>query len=253
MLKLALFSALVGLSMALPGRLPQPASVIFPHLQAPAEPTYSHTFGRILGGADAVDFQFPYIAAVNWQATSGGSFICGASIISDTILLTAAHCVVDAASPKIPAGTTQWRDAETDAEVAKGAQVRDVTTFEAHVDFDRPENDIGYLKLDDLDRLPVGEDVGGNIPIDVIPLAAAEPAQGDIATVAGWGKTSNDGGVASDLQFAQVPVVADAEFVTAYGNIVPEDQVICVFSGAGITPTPCNSDCTLAPSCFAST
>ena len=45
--------------------------------------------GRIVGGVDALDGQFPHQISLR----QGGSHICGGSIISRKFVLTAAHCV----------------------------------------------------------------------------------------------------------------------------------------------------------------
>ncbi|KAJ1942451.1 hypothetical protein EC988_006483, partial [Linderina pennispora] len=49
---------------------------------------------RIIGGSFAADGQFPYLASLqlSWGRGAG---LCGGTIIADTVIVTAAHCVVD--------------------------------------------------------------------------------------------------------------------------------------------------------------
>lgn len=46
---------------------------------------------KIFGGRDTQIHEAPYIAAL--QTTKDGEHICGGVIISETMILTAAHCI----------------------------------------------------------------------------------------------------------------------------------------------------------------
>lgn len=51
------------------------------------------TIGLIVGGVEAKVKEFPHMAAIAYQQPNGGlRFGCGASLISERFLLSAAHC-----------------------------------------------------------------------------------------------------------------------------------------------------------------
>lgn len=61
---------------------------------ATAAPYSPQLDGRIVGGADAQDGQFPHQVSLRQLS----SHICGGSIIAPQIILTAAHCVTSETS-----------------------------------------------------------------------------------------------------------------------------------------------------------
>jgi len=89
----------------LPRRQIQDAIVLYPHLSKTQ--SFSLNFGRILNGVSAYEGQFPYIAALN-VVRDGGIYFCASSLLSDEVLSTAAHCIEDASSVTVIAGTTYW-------------------------------------------------------------------------------------------------------------------------------------------------
>lgn len=99
---------------------------------------------RIFGGNDVDEIsEFPYIA----QYMLNDSAVCGAVIISETKLITCAHCLPDdhemsITTQKIRAGAIQPDE---------GGEVRNVSRFILHPRFDEPvdlNNDIAILFID---------------------------------------------------------------------------------------------------------
>lgn len=158
-----------------------------------------------VGGGTAsaiVDGNDTTISANPWQVAltdTDGSQFCGGSIISDRIILTAAHCTLGMAEGEIQilAGVTDLS--------AGGGQVRNVTAVIEHPKYVDEVGDIAMIVLDQ----PL--DLGAN----VAAIALATPADitnADTARVTGWGttsETSEDSPVV--LQSTDVPLVSDAD------------------------------------------
>lgn len=50
------------------------------------------TVPLIVGGKDAEAGEFPFMAALGWEESSGYEYYCGGTLISENFVLTAAHC-----------------------------------------------------------------------------------------------------------------------------------------------------------------
>ena len=51
------------------------------------------TQSRIVGGKEAIVGQFPWLAQIWLNKGATDKFICGGSLITDNVLVTAAHCI----------------------------------------------------------------------------------------------------------------------------------------------------------------
>merc|ERR1712062_62473 len=88
-------------------QVPHPSSAR-PNVQAPSKPQHERlkklkeNYGKItsqdiFGGDDVQDHEFPWMAALVYETTSPNTnhsvVACGGSLISDNVILTAAHCL----------------------------------------------------------------------------------------------------------------------------------------------------------------
>ena len=53
----------------------------------------SGMMSRIINGIEATPYEFPHQAALLSVSSTGGSHMCGASVIAQDWVITAAHCV----------------------------------------------------------------------------------------------------------------------------------------------------------------
>ncbi|XP_039502508.1 trypsin delta [Drosophila santomea] len=137
----------------------------FPVVPEPLEPSE-----RIIGGI-SLD-----ITDVPWQVSlqENGQHTCGGSIYSETIIITAAHCIGDT-SHAIRAGSSLHNS---------GGVLVSVKSIIIHPQYNRSnhQNDVAVLKL--------SHPLSFSDTIQKIPLAEKDPPTGTMALSTGWGLDS---------------------------------------------------------------
>lgn len=152
------------------------------------------THGRIVGGTPAAIADHP------WQLAfyDTGYFFCGAVIVAERYVLTAAHCVEDYP----PISDITFRAGNANRE--QGQSIR-ILHYDIHQDYDSDflSHDIAVVTV--FERFNFGSN------IQPVQLAARgfEAAHGSDSMVTGWGYTSS-GQLPTALQQVSVPVVSAA-------------------------------------------
>ncbi|KAF2885459.1 hypothetical protein ILUMI_20739 [Ignelater luminosus] len=191
MFRILLISALVALSMgAVPRGLP-----IRPMLD-----------GRIVGGEDADIKDLPYQLSLQ----SDGWHICGASILSPTRAVTAAHCIYGASE------STEFTVRAGSSFRGSGGQISKVLRIYQHPAYN-PSNfdyDVAVLAIEELT-------FGTGVAAISLHKPNEELAVGTEGTISGWGTLSSGGSAADHLQVVKVPKVSDDYCQAAYGSITP--------------------------------
>lgn len=180
---------------------------------------------RVIGGREAAANEFPYMAALVYA--DGGSpaadLLCGATVLSPSWALTAAHCVTDREDqyPNTYPGPTLDYVGPEALEVVTGLTALDgtggqrlaVASIHPHPRSTGIDNDFDFALL----RLarPTTSPGVALLGADEGSLVAA----GATATVAGWGWTED--GYPLDLQTASFPIIADSTCATIY----PEGRI----------------------------
>ena len=137
------------------------------------EPPHDH-HNRIIGGTEAPKGRYPYM--VNIINSSSKKHVCGGSIISPNVILTAAHC----GNPKLVEVGRYDVHADESLEVVE-VEVKDVHKHPLY-DADRYSNDVALLELMewiDIERFPPV-----NLHTDEYQI---ELEEGQDLTVIGWG------------------------------------------------------------------
>ncbi|XP_060844575.1 transmembrane protease serine 9-like [Rhopalosiphum padi] len=181
---------------------------------------------RIVGGQNADPGEWPWIVAI----FNSGRHFCGGSLIDDTHVLTAAHCVAHMSSWDVARLTANLGDYNIKSKTDVKHMERKIKRVVRHKGFDQRTlyNDIALLTLDK----PVKFDKQVH-PI-CLPTSRSMYA-GQTATVIGWGSLKESGPQPAILQKVNVPVWTNQECKFKYGAAAPGgivDHFLCAGKAA---------------------
>ncbi|XP_050096682.1 brachyurin-like [Anopheles aquasalis] len=193
---------------------------------------------RIVNGAEALPGQFPYQVAL-LSTFGAGQGLCGATVITNNYILTAAHCVVGGNGALATGGTailgahnrinvepTQQRIAFTQAGIA------------VHPGYDAStiRNDIATVRLNSPAQF--------NDRVQPIRLPARSDGRtfaGMEGTASGFGRTSDASTATSPVvMFTRNPILSNAQCNSFWSTAVVQDQNVCLDATGG--RSPCNGD-----------
>lgn len=177
----------------------------------------------IVGGSVADEGEYPWQVAIT--SGDGSSQYCGGTLVDRDTVVTAAHCMggllgiplVDdvlglvLTNPVYVQVGTNHLDA--------GGESIQAITISVHPDYDS-DHDVAILQLE---RQAV---LGSPIPY-ARPGDEALYAPGTLATVTGWGLTSEGGSGSNELREVQIPILDDAQCAAAYGSSTDAATEFC--------------------------
>lgn len=175
--------------------------------------TRPYKLNRIVGGQNAELGEWPWQVSLHFR-TNG--HVCGASIISETWLLSAAHCFVTSDPQNHIASNWQTYSGMQDQYRQDGVQRRGLKRIVSHPDYNQMTFDY------DIALLELSEPLEFTNTIQPICLPASShifPA-GMSCWVTGWGALREGGQKAQVLQKAMVKIINDTVC-----NVVTEGQV----------------------------
>ncbi|EFX87124.1 hypothetical protein DAPPUDRAFT_312683 [Daphnia pulex] len=164
---------------------------------------------RMVGGEETAPNQYPFMVTNPLMKRNDGLsdeyfLYCGASLITSTQILTAAHCVNDLASDNflVLLGMHFMNESMNDARVTK--RVRGVTV---HEEFDSIThyNDIAILTLES----PVVF-TSAISPVCLPPAGSSELYLNQMATAKGWGRTLEKGKNSDFLRHANIRIISNS-------------------------------------------
>ena len=144
---------------------------------------------RIIGGEVASPFAYTFLvtlaAAQHINQLDFSFSFCGGSLISDRVVLTAAHCIIDGfGTEKLFVGVHRHDLTEADDEHVCSATI-EVESIHAHPDYDTVsmEHDVALLLLKD----PAPCVSSGETTTVALDDSATDDRDNELVTVAGWG------------------------------------------------------------------
>ncbi len=152
----------------------------------------------IVGGGPARRGENGWISSLQ----DGGSHFCGASLIADRWVLTAAHCLEDT----IASETTVWIGGYNQRFPGQGTTVP-VSKIFVHENYDMVN------EVHDIALLELAEAAPASLPRVMLPtteVMSIAAAPGDLVTVSGWGVLSEGGRSPSRLHEVVLPVVSNS-------------------------------------------
>ncbi|KAK3531475.1 hypothetical protein QTP70_022104, partial [Hemibagrus guttatus] len=165
------------------------------------ERPYKHN--RIVGGQNADVGEWPWQVSLHYQ-TSG--HVCGASIISNKWLLSAAHCFMTGdPAYREPENWMTYSGMNDQQKDEKSVQMREVKTIITHSDYNQMtfDNDIAVLEL----KEPL--EFSSTVHPVCLPSSSHVFPPGMNCWVTGWGALREGGSIANVLQKAMVKIIND--------------------------------------------
>ncbi|TDH05329.1 hypothetical protein EPR50_G00143800 [Perca flavescens] len=157
---------------------------------------------RVVGGANAEKGAWPWIVSLQWR----GRQVCGASLIGQDWLLTAAHCVYGKNVH------LQWWEAllGLHAQSNSGAadvQTRRVDRIVIHPQYNR------QTKQADIAMMHLQQPISFTEVVQPVCLPAdgQDFTAGTRCWIAGWGRTEEQGSLLDVLQEAELPLLSQSE------------------------------------------
>lgn len=210
----ALLAALLIFSMAGEGVRAAP-----PTPDGPARPD-------IVGGTEAAPGAWP------WQVLiQPGQYQCGGSLVNSGWVLTAAHCFFTEQGDAIPAGQTVVRvgvhNQASDPPEGQQIAAAEVILHPDYLASGKKHGDVALIRLAEPAAL------GGNVGLATLAVEAdaALAAPGVMATVTGWGNTSEGGQTSDVLKQVSLPVVSNETCANSYSDIIASH--LCAGGNAG--------------------
>ena len=167
----------------------------------------------VVGGVDVDIEDYPWQVALSSSPNGGG--YCGGSIIANSWVLTAAHCV-NGENPN-----NLYIRCGSDNSFALGGSSYSVNQIIIHPSFNNPVSmayDFALIEIND--EFSFNENVARIDLINEFEITAGAQNPGVRAIITGWGTTSSGGSLASILQMVDAPIVSNS---VACGSSVDEN------------------------------
>lgn len=165
---------------------------------------------KIVNGREANSNAYPWAVSIAYYDTSGQlQSYCGASLIAEKWLITAAHCDVYSSDVAI----IGRHNLSTN-----NGKIYKIKRFIPHHSYNKTnsDNDIGLIELDSTVE---------NTPTIKLANQDNSTRDGDNVTVIGWGRLSEGGSTSETLREVTIPLVSRNACISSYPNLT--ENMIC--------------------------
>ncbi|XP_033930409.1 suppressor of tumorigenicity 14 protein-like [Melopsittacus undulatus] len=176
---------------------------------------------RIVGGEDARSGKWPWQASLHMGAHG---HVCGASLISNRWLLSAAHCFLDSDSVRysVPSGWRAYMGLHTITEKSNRVAMRSIKRIVVHPQYDHSISDYDIALLEMETPVFFSELVQ---PI-CLPSTSRVFVYGTVCYVTGWGAIKEHSHLAKTLQEARVRIINRSVCNRLYDNPITS-RMLC--------------------------
>lgn len=187
-------------------------------IECPSAATETHRTRRVVGGRDAGE-PVPFMASLQKNVTglSAPFPYCGASMLTERHLVTAAHCLKNKTASMLSVNVGDYDLSSSDD---APNIIRNVDSYKQHQRYiiDTYENDIAVITLSDA------------VPFESLTTVVLAPVNSDLpdgttVCVMGWGRLQYEGAKPTTLQKLCMPSVNRSECQRPLSHIVNESMV----------------------------
>lgn len=179
---------------------------------------------RIVGGEIAVPHTHPYqVAQIHQRVIL--STMCGGSVISPTVILTAAHCPINTQSTTVITGAHNMNQVEPNQQrrTVQSAGYR----IHANYNSQNLNNDIATMIL------PTPLTLNQFVAVISLAQANAGSFENVIGQSTGWGRTADGAGSSPVLRVVTNRIISNADCAAVFGATVVNHAVICIDTTGG--------------------
>ncbi|XP_053613895.1 CLIP domain-containing serine protease HP8-like isoform X2 [Plodia interpunctella] len=192
---------------------------------------------RILGGKRTSLFEMPWMVLIAYDSARGRKLSCGATLISEWYVLTAAHCVTLLGDRLTLRGVVLGEhDVRQDPDCERTVNITSCAPSVLNVDIDEVQAHTGYTRQtlhDDIALIRLAEPANFSLDsmkpicLPTTPELQKQDLVGHLGVVAGWGATE-DGLQSPILLSVELPVISNKDCMAAYnGTIRLYDGQLC--------------------------